>query len=65
MVATSKRLFSGSEAAFAVFAELHPHEAHTLDPDRFWSHFQKRCPGVSRTAMEALLHHTDQPEDTP
>lgn len=43
------------DAVFAQFSFLYPHEAYAQDQERFWTHFQRRCPGVSREKMiEAL-----------
>jgi hypothetical protein len=43
------------ELAFALFAQAYPVEAHEAEPERFWSYFQRKCPGVDREAMERLL----------
>ena len=50
---------SRGDRPFEVFAKLHPHEAHSEWPDRFWAFFQKQCPNVSREEMERLLAETD------
>jgi len=46
------------DAAFRVFANLHPHEAYDTWPERFWEHFQEKMPGLSRQQMETLLAKT-------
>ena len=52
------------QAAFGMFCNLHPHEAHAKCPDRFWAYVQTQCPGVSRGDMEASLLETDEPNAT-
>lgn len=44
--------------AFETFATAYPHEAHALDPDRFWAFFQRARPGVARAEMERALAET-------
>lgn len=48
--------------AFEWFADAHPHEAYQSYPERFWQHFHKRCPAISRQEMECLLHETENIE---
>lgn len=43
------------EVAWEMFCMAHPHEAHDLDPDKFWKYFQTRAPHLSREEMVALL----------
>ncbi len=50
------------QAAFEIFAKLHPHEAHRRWPYRFWRHFQAQCPGVTRAAMRKMLKETEEKE---
>ena len=47
--------------AFEVFAELHPHEANKLDPERFWTFFKIKRPNISRERMNEILSETDEP----
>jgi hypothetical protein len=48
------------ELAFRIFADMHPHEAHVLNPDRFWEYFHLRCSSISRDEMERLLKETQE-----
>ena len=43
------------------FAEAHPHEAHAKWPDRFWTFFHTKQPGLNRDEMERILADTDEP----
>jgi hypothetical protein len=43
------------------FARAHPHEAHENWPDRFWTFFQKKCPGKTREQMQQALAETASP----
>ena len=53
----TKRLkeIDAEEAAFKVFANLHPREAYEKWPSRFWNLFQKERPNVSFATMIQLL----------
>jgi hypothetical protein len=48
------------QVAWEWFAGAHPHEAHAKWPDRFWTFFQSRCPGVTREQMERTLMETGE-----
>jgi hypothetical protein len=50
-----------SDAMFAAFASVYPHEAHEQWPDRFWQYFHKQYPGVPREQMEKILKETEVP----
>ncbi len=54
---------SDDDRAFEIFANCYPHEAYATEPERFWAHFQKQCPGVSRAEMERLLKDMDEDDD--
>lgn len=41
--------------AFEMLALAHPDAAYAEWPERFWSFFQRQCPGVSREEMERRL----------
>jgi hypothetical protein len=52
----TKRL---EQQAFEVFARIHPHEAYTAYPDRFWKFFKKQYPGLTHQDMLNLLKETE------
>lgn len=54
------------QTAWEWFAEAHPHEAHDLNPERFWAFFQKKTQHrISREDMLRVLQETERPESQP
>lgn len=48
------------DIAFRDLTRVYPHEVYAEFPDRFWEHFQRECPGVSRERMEQILKETEK-----
>lgn len=36
---------TAKQIAWEAFCQLHPHEAHEYDAEKFWTYFQTVCPG--------------------
>ena len=58
------------EYAFEMLANVYPHEMNDSFPERFWRHFQKKEPTVSKENMQKALRETwvppsEFPEVTP
>ena len=47
------------QIAWEWFAGAHPHEAHELNPERFWALFQTKCPHRTREDMLRGLKETE------
>ena len=47
------------DVAFEMFAYLHPHEAYSAYPLRFWKFFHKTNPTITRKKMKEILKRTD------
>ena len=48
------------DMAYAGFARLYPHEAHKVNPARFWKYFHAHCPGVPRAEMARMLTEAEE-----
>ena len=39
------------QAAFEMFAKMHPYECYTTYPDRFWEFFHREHPAITKEEM--------------
>jgi len=46
------------DEAFALFAEVYPHEAYDSEPERFLAFAKKSCPQRTREDIVSLLEKT-------
>jgi hypothetical protein len=46
--------------AFELFCELHPHEAHRQDRERFLAYARGKCPHLTDVQIERLLEQTEE-----